>query len=279
MPDPWTASRYIRSPRGGALSDSLMSEPDKADTSEKCLVLELGVVEYGDVWGLQKRLHELRVQGLIPDILLLLEHTPTLTVGKSGSLRNVLVSPDTLAGMGISLYFIERGGDVTYHGPGQLVGYPILDLRRRDKDIYRFVTDLEEVMISAAGDFSVESARDPAHRGVWVGTKELGAIGISVRRWVTMHGFALNVTTDLEHFSLINPCGFIDRQATSMREVLSHHVAMESVRTRLKDHFAAVLDVDLVPVTEAEVRSLCLESPPDKTRNGEYGVANQGGLP
>ncbi len=199
--------------------------------------------------------------GEIPDTLLLLEHPPTLTIGKSGSSSNVLVSPERLREMGISLFHIERGGDVTYHGPGQLVGYPLFDLRERGRDISRFVTDLEEVMIRTAGDFSVRAGRDPGHRGVWVGDRELGAIGISVRRWVTMHGFALNVATNLRHFSLINPCGFTDRQATSIAECLSHDISMESVSERLRCHFSAVFGAELVPVQEEE-----LEEIPKKAR-------------
>lgn len=210
----------------------------------------MGLAEYGKTLDLQRRLHALRVSGEIPDVLLLLQHSPTLTIGKSGSENNVLVSPERLIEMGISLFRIERGGDVTYHGPGQLVGYPIIDLRRRGKDIYRFVTDLEEVMMRTADDFSVKTVRDPGHRGVWVGDKELGAIGISVRRWVTMHGFALNVITNLQHFAIINPCGFTDRQATSLGECLSRDIPMESVSTRLQVHFSAVFDIDLVVTTE-----------------------------
>jgi lipoate-protein ligase B len=227
---------------------------------EPCLLFRMGVVEYGRAWDLQKRLHALRTRQEIPDILLLLEHPPTLTIGRSGSLNNVLASPERLKEMGIALFLIERGGDVTYHGPGQIVGYPIMDLRKREKDIYRFVTDLEEVMIRSVGDFSVEAGRDPGHRGVWAGDRELGAIGISVRRWVTMHGFALNVTTNLEHFSLINPCGFTDRQATSMAACLSTgDVSREAVAERLVSHFAAVFDVDLVPATEEEIEKTVIE--------------------
>lgn len=217
---------------------------------EACLTADLGMVEYGRAYELQKRLHALRVRQEIGDVLLLLEHTPTLTLGKSGSVKNVLASPGRLAQLGISLFFIERGGDVTYHGPGQLVGYPIMDLRKRGRDIYRFVTDLEEVMIRTARDFSVEAGRDPGHRGVWVESAELGAIGLSVRRWVTMHGFAFNVTTNLDHFTVINPCGFVDRQATSLAALLSRHISMEPVRERLQYHFSAVFDVDIVRTTE-----------------------------
>ncbi len=222
-----------------------------------CVVCPMGLVEYSETWELQKRLHASRVAGQIPDILLLLEHTPTLTIGKSGSLANVLASREKLAECGISLFLIERGGDVTYHGPGQIVGYPIMDLRNRGKDIYRFVTDLEEVMIRAARDFSVQAARDESHRGAWVGDGELGAIGISVRRWVTMHGFALNVSTNLHDFSMINPCGFTDRKATSMAELLKGDIELAAVTERLLAHFGDVFDVDLVPVSDEGIIGLC----------------------
>jgi len=218
-----------------------------------CLAVDLGVVEYGRAWDLQKRLHAQRVRQEVGDMLLLLEHPPTLTVGKSGSMKNVLASPERLAQLGISLFFIERGGDVTYHGPGQIVGYPIMDLKERGKDIYRFVTDLEEVMIRTARDFHVEATRDPGHRGVWVGGGELGAIGLSVRRWVSMHGFAFNVLTNLDHFTIINPCGFSDRQATSLAALLGCDIAVEMARARVQFHFSAVFDVDIVPLTEEEL--------------------------
>jgi lipoate-protein ligase B len=217
----------------------------------------MGVTEYGRTLELQKRLHALRVQGEIPDVLLLLEHLPTLTIGKAGSAGNVLVPLERLAEMGISLYYIERGGDVTYHGPGQLVAYPIVNLRRRGKDINRFITDLEEVMIRTVGDFSLRVERDPGHRGVWIAQRELGAVGISVRKWVTMHGLALNITTNLQHFAIINPCGFRDRRATSMAECLSTEVAMEPVRSRFRFHFSAVFDVDLLSVTGEELAGIC----------------------
>jgi len=217
----------------------------------------MGRVEYGKAWSLQKKVHGQRVREEISDVLLLLEHPPTLTIGKSGVLANVLVPPERLAEMGISLFLIERGGDATFHGPGQVVGYPIMDLRQRGKDIYRFITDLEEVMIRTVLDFSLKAERDPGHRGVWVGKKELGAIGLSVRRWVTMHGFALNVTTDLDLFSIINPCGFTDRQATSMAACLARDVPTAEVLDRLKHHFSKVFDVDLSSMTEEELAHMC----------------------
>jgi len=224
----------------------------------------MGVADYGTVWRVQKELHDRRIRGEIPDVLLALEHTPTFTIGKSGSTNNILVPPEKLADIGISLFFIERGGDVTYHGPGQVVLYPIMDLKERGKDIYRFVTDLEEVMIRAVRDFSIEAGRDSGHRGVWVSDKELGAIGISVRRWVTMHGLALNVNTNLDHFALINPCGFTDRQATSMAALLSAEIPLPAVQDRLFLHFSRVFNAELVTVTEDELTDM--HQPPASER-------------
>jgi len=210
-----------------------------------CVVWRLGLVEYGEAYQLQRRLHRQRLDGEISDVLLLLEHPPTLTIGRSGRLENVLVSRQQLTQEGISLFFIERGGDVTYHGPGQLVGYPIIDLSRRGKDIHRYVYDLEEVLIRTLKDFSISATRDGSHAGVWVDREEVAAIGLSIRRWVSRHGFALNVNPNLKHFSLINPCGFSDRKATSMAQILGHEVRMEEVTNRLVAHFSDVFDTQI----------------------------------
>jgi len=208
-----------------------------------CVVYQLGLVGYREAYHLQKKLLRQRFDGEIKDTILLLEHFPTITIGKSGKLENVLVSPAQLAREGISLFFTDRGGDVTYHGPGQLVAYPIIDLRNRGRDIHRYVHDLEEVVIRTLSDFSIEAHRDEGHAGVWVKEEEIAAIGLSIKRWITMHGIALNVNPKLEHFSLINPCGFPDRRATSISKLLSQDVPMEEVRQRLIAHFADVFNV------------------------------------
>jgi lipoate-protein ligase B len=195
------------------------------------------------------------LEGQISDTLLLLEHPPTITVGKSGKLENVLVTPEQLARQGISLFFTDRGGDVTYHGPGQLVAYPIIDLRNRGKDIHRYVRDLEEVIIRTLSDFSITGQRDTAYVGVWVGAEKIAAIGISIKRWITMHGFALNVRTNLEHFSLINPCGILDRKVTSLSKVLSQDVKMEAVIERVIYHFSEVFDTCPEPRSKVLLRS------------------------
>lgn len=211
------------------------------------LVWELGLVDYNKAYQLQRQLHRQRLMEEVPDVLLLLEHPPTITIGKSGSIENVLVSKEALSKEGVSLFFIDRGGDATYHGPGQIVGYPIINLKQRGKDIHRFVHDIEEVIILTMRDFSIEAGRDETHPGVWVNREELAAIGLAVRRWVSMHGFAINVNTDLKHFFLINPCGFSDRNAISMSKLLGHKVSIKEVTDRLITHFSEVLDFPYAP--------------------------------
>jgi lipoate-protein ligase B len=209
-----------------------------------CVIRDLGLMEYRDAWELQRKLHHQRVEGKISDLLLLLEHPPTITVGKSGDLDNVLISREGIAEKRISIFFVDRGGDVTYHGPGQLVGYPILDLKERGKDLHRYVYHLEEVILRTLRDFSINGKRDEGHPGVWVNGEEISAIGLGVQRWVSMHGFALNVNTDLEYFSFIHPCGFSDRRATSMAKILGCHVPMEEATKSLVSHFCEVFDAN-----------------------------------
>jgi lipoate-protein ligase B len=221
-----------------------------------CLVWDLGLIEYSEAWKLQRRLHCQRVEGKIDDVILLLEHPPTITVGKSGILDNVLISREQLAQQGISLFFIDRGGDVTYHGPGQLTVYPILDLRQRGKDVHSYVKNLEEVILRTLKDFSIDGHRDEYHPGVWVNEEEIAVIGLSLRRWVSMHGFALNINVDLKHFSFINPCGFSDRRATSMSKLLGRQVPMQEVINSLISHFYDVFDFRKISGIICEVDSL-----------------------
>ena len=222
-----------------------------------CAVYQLGLIEYGDAYHLQKDLFQERLDGQITDTLLLLEHTPTITIGKSGKLENILVSPEQLTEDGVSLFFVDRGGDVTYHGPGQLVAYPIIDLRERGRDVHQYVHDLEEVVIRTLNDFGIEGCRDVTHAGVWVNGEEVAAIGLSIRRWISMHGFAINVNPELNHFSLINPCGFSDRRATSIANLVSRDVPMEAVIERLLAHFSEIFDA-------------CMELEPDMLVGASY---------
>lgn len=222
-----------------------------------CTIYQLGLIGYSEAYHLQTELLRQRVSSEITDTLLLLEHPPTITIGKSGKLENVLASQAQLAKEGVSLFFVDRGGDVTYHGPGQLVAYPIIDLRKRGRDVHKYVRDLEEVIIRTVNDFGIKACRDRNHRGAWVGDEEIAAMGLRVRRWVSMHGFALNVNMDLEPFSLINPCGFTDRRATSISNLLSQDVAMAAVTESLLAHFSEVFDAQMKQGSDILARS-CL---------------------
>ena len=224
------------------------------DKQIRCVVHWLGITEYGDAYRLQRKMLRERLEDRIPDTLLLLEHPPTITVGKSGKLENILVSREQLAEEGVSLVFIDRGGDVTYHGPGQLVGYPIIDLKEQGKDAHRYIRNLEEVIIRTLNDFSIQSGRDSNHAGVWVDNEEIAAIGLSLKKWVTMHGFALNVTTDMTPFSLINPCGFTNRKATSILRLLGQEIPVAVVKEKLLTHFAEVFNAHLEPGTDELMR-------------------------
>ena len=206
----------------------------------QCVVYWLGLVDYRDAYQLQKKLLQERLDEQIGDTLLLLEHPPTITVGKSGKLENILASQVKLAGEGVSLVFTDRGGDVTFHGPGQLVGYPIMDLKERNRNSHRYLHNLEETLIRTLADFNIAAHRDKGHPGVWAGDDELAAIGLRLKQWITMHGFALNINTDLSLFSLINPCGFSDRTATSMASILGKEVPIEAVVKRFIIHFSDV---------------------------------------
>ncbi|SPD72548.1 lipoyl-protein ligase [uncultured Desulfobacterium sp.] len=208
----------------------------------KCLVYVLGLIEYGESCRMQRQLMRMRMADSIPDVLLLLEHPPTLTVGKTGRIENILTSAEQLRKEGISLFFSDRGGDVTYHGPGQMVAYPILSLKNRGKDVHLYVHNLEEVVIRTLKDFAIDADRDKNHPGVWIDRKEIAAIGLRIEKWTTMHGLALNVNSNLSHFSLINPCGFTERKVTSMSKILGREMSMETVISRFIPHFSEIFE-------------------------------------
>lgn len=194
-------------------------------------VRRLGVVGYEEALALQQRLVEDRKAGRVGDQLLLLEHPAVITLGvRTRSDRShVLATPEALAERGVGVYDTGRGGDVTYHGPGQLVGYPIIDLKPDRCDVHRYVRDLEEVLIRAVAEFGISAVRAPGLTGIWVGDAKLAAIGVRISRWVTSHGFALNVNTDLSNFQLIVPCGIRDKDVTSMERMLGHSIEMDEV--------------------------------------------------
>lgn len=205
-------------------------------------IRRLGILSYADGLDLQARLVADRKAGLIPDQLLLLQHPPVITLGvKTRNDRShVLGSTELLRERGIDVVETGRGGDVTFHGPGQLIGYPIIDLKPDRCDVHRYVRDLEEVLIEAVATLGVEAGRSPGLTGVWVGSDKIAAIGVRISRWITSHGFALNVNTDLSHFDLIVPCGIEDRGVTSLQRVLGRTVEMPSVEQSVSDAFAAV---------------------------------------
>ena len=231
-----------------ALKSSLSSPAaDGRETSasqgpRRLQVRRLGRISYVDGLALQQQLVDERRRGEIPDQLLLLEHPPVITLGVKvrNDRSHVIATPRRLAELGVELHETGRGGDVTYHGPGQVVGYPIIDLKPDRCDVHAYVRDLEEVMIRAARTFGIEAGRVAGLTGIWVGAEKLAAIGVRISRWVTSHGFAFNVNTDLSHFNLIVPCGITDRGVTSLQKLLGHPVSMAEVEDALA---AAFLDV------------------------------------
>jgi lipoyl(octanoyl) transferase len=211
-------------------------------------VRRLGVVPYDEALALQRDLVEQRKADRIPDQLILLQHPPVITLGVKGDggRSHVTASRETLQALGIGVVEAGRGGDVTYHGPGQIVGYPIIDLRPDRCDVHRYVRDLEEMMIRACAECGVAAGRIAGLTGAWVGERKIGAIGIRISRWITSHGFAFNVGTRLEHFGLIVPCGIADRGVTSLELETGGPLDIESVETSLVRHFADVFDRQLV---------------------------------
>lgn len=200
-------------------------------------VQRLGLVDYGEAFELQKRLVQERIDGAIPDQLLLLEHPPTITYSFTGRGAENLIGD--FEARGVAVHATDRGGNITFHGPGQLVAYPILELP--DRDLHRYLRRLEEVCIRVGRAFGVETERVKGRTGTWIGNRKLAAIGVKARRWVTLHGFALNVTTDLSYFDLIVPCGIADAGVTSIREETGIAPKMEAVMDATIDAFAATL--------------------------------------
>jgi lipoyl(octanoyl) transferase len=205
-------------------------------------VRRLGTVPYSDALQLQRELVEERRANRVPDLLLLLQHPPVITLGVKGDggRSNVLVTDERLADLGVEISETGRGGDVTYHGPGQIVGYPILDLKPDRCDVHRYVRDLEEVMIRVCAEYGVTAERIKGLTGTWVGTEKIGAIGVRISRWITSHGFAFNVNTNLQEFQLIVPCGIADHGVTSLERVTGREVSLAAAEDHVISHFAAV---------------------------------------
>lgn len=209
-----------------------------------CRVLELGRITYGDALELQRQIVGARKEGQAPDHLLLLEHPHVITLGRNGHMENLLANDEVLSRAGISFYPTDRGGDVTYHGPGQLVGYPILDLREWKRDVGAYVRAIEQVIIDTLGDYGISAGRIPKLTGVWVDDRKIAAIGVHLSRWVTSHGFALNVTTDLSYFQYIVPCG-LTKPVTSIAQ-LGVRAAPGEVGRTLATHFGRIFDCKML---------------------------------
>ena len=228
---------------------------------KSALVVDLGLVEYGAAWELQRRLVAARKVDAVPDVLLLCEHPHVITLGRGGKLGNLRAPENVLHQMGVSFFETDRGGDITYHGPGQLVGYPILNLASIRRDVAWYVRSLEEAMMRATAEFGIAPKRVSGRTGVWVDVEKrnkeeeetqkvkdeekLGAIGVHLSRWVTSHGFAYNVSTDLRYFDLIVPCGIAGKRATSLEQLLGRGVEMKEASSRIAAHLGEIFGLDL----------------------------------
>ncbi len=199
----------------------------------------LGRQGFNKTWKLQRSLADKRLNGLIPDTLLFVEHDPVFTIGRSGSENNILFNSGDTRDK-IPVVHIDRGGDITFHGPGQLIGYPVLKLTNYYADLHRYLRDLEEVIIRTLADYGIESERRDGLTGVWVHSKKIASIGVKVTRWITYHGFALNVNTDLSYFEMINPCGIADCVTTSIKELTGAIQSLDDVARALESRFSDV---------------------------------------
>jgi lipoyl(octanoyl) transferase len=254
-----------------------------------CLTIDLGLIPYPEAYALQKRIVAARKSATIDDVLLLCEHPHVITQGRNGRREHLLVGENILRQKGVAFHETSRGGDVTYHGPGQIVAYPILNLAAIRRDVVWYVRMLEEVMIRASSDFGVLATREAGKTGIWVGSgknspqraqnsqrgtqtaEKLGAIGVHISRWVTSHGFAYNVSTDLRFFDLIVPCGIADRKATSLEKLLSHSIDSREVAARLKQRFGEVFNLDMESSSLNEMLELLQEA--EASQNVETPVA------
>jgi lipoyl(octanoyl) transferase len=251
-----------------------------------CLTIDLGLIGYAEAYALQKRVVAARKADGIGDVLLLCEHPHVITQGRNGKREHLLASENVLRQKGVEFYETIRGGDVTYHGPGQIVGYPILNLAAIRRDVVWYVRMLEEVMIRASGVFGVVTTREAGKTGVWVATEKnspqsaqrarsraeaaekLGAIGVHISRWVTSHGFAYNVSTDLRFFDLIVPCGIAGRKATSLEKLLGRRVDSREAAARLTQHFGHVFGLDMQSSSLDKLHELLREAEPSQNVTG-----------
>ncbi len=222
-----------------------------------CQIVDLGLIGYAEAWALQKRVVAARKSAAIEDVLLLCQHPHVITQGRSGKRENLLASEHILKQKGVEFHATDRGGDITYHGPGQIVGYPILNLGAIRRDVVWYVRMLEETMIRATAEFGIAAERIAGKTGIWVGSggaeEKLAAIGVHISRWVTSHGFAYNVSTDLRFFDLIVPCGIADRKATSLDKLLGRSVQPNEVTPRIANHLGEVFGLEMKEASRLEL--------------------------
>jgi len=243
------------------------------DTDNACLVVDVGLIDYEVAFALQRRLVSARKAGEVQDVLLLCQHPHVITLGRSAKREHLLGTSRVLAERGVTVCESDRGGDVTYHGPGQLVGYPILNLAGLRKDVAWYVRQLEEVMIAATGDFGVPARRVAGKTGVWVDRaqgeiEKLAAIGVHLSRWVTSHGFAYNISTDLSYFDLIVPCGIAGCRAVSLDKLLERAIDFENVSQKIVSRFGEVFGLEMRHTSREE-----LESQLDSENYAAHGLA------
>jgi len=222
-----------------------------------CLIIDLGLIGYAEAYALQKRIVAARKAEAIEDVLLVCEHSPVITLGRSGKRENLLASEHVLRQEGVEFQATNRGGDITFHGPGQIVGYPILNLGAIRRDVVWYVRMLEEVMIRVTAEFGITAQRVAGKTGIWIKSadteEKLGAIGVHISRWVTSHGLAYNVSTDLRYFDLIVPCGIADRKATSLEKLLGRSVEEKEVAPRIAKHLGDLLGLELRQAPKKEL--------------------------
>lgn len=209
---------------------------------------DLGKISYSTCLSVQYKLAELRAKSLIEDTLLLLEHNPVITFGRSGGEESLLAPMENIREAGVEIFYTDRGGDATYHGPGQLVGYPIFNLTKHGKDVHLFLRNIERAVIDCLSDFGISSQAVPGFTGVWVGDEKICSIGIAVRRWISYHGFALNVSPNFDHWALLHPCGLVGRKVTSIERLLGKPTSMQLVKEVVVHKFAQVFNLKPIQV-------------------------------
>jgi len=223
----------------------------------KLVYCDLGLIDYKDAWDIQKSIHQLRVENKIDDVLFLLEHPHTYTLGKTANKENLVSDSKYLTENNISVYDIDRGGDITYHGPGQIVGYPIISLTDWLQDTHKYLRAIEEVILKVCEEYGLKGSRVDKYTGVWIDDRKICAIGIKVSRWITMHGFAFNVNTDLKLFNGIIPCGIIDKDVTSLNRELKTKIQINEVKEKIIHHFNDFFRFDQIEFkSKEEIKSL-----------------------